>query len=65
MIQQNGVNIVKPKMTMKSLINKSAEKNVANGYLKNALQKRKRTRSLPVKYGLPKNKEIVKASGWL
>ena len=52
-------------MTMKSLVNKSAEKIVGNGYLKNTLQKRKHTRSLSVKYGLPKNKEIVKASDWL
>ena len=44
MMQQNGVNTEKPKM--KSLINKSAEKIVGNGYLKNTLQKRKRTRSL-------------------
>ena len=55
---------MKPKMTMKSLVNKSAEKIVGNGYLKNTLQKRKRTRSLSVKYGLSKNKEIVKASGY-
>ena len=52
-------------MTMKSLINKSAEKIVGNGYLKNTLQKKKRTRSLSVKYGLLKNKETVKDSGWL
>ena len=62
MMQQNGVNTVKPKM--KSFINKSAAKIVGNGYLKNALQKRKRTRRLSVKYGLSKNKEIVKASGY-
>ena len=62
MMQQNGVNTVKPKM--KSFINKSAEKIIGNGYLKNTLQKRKRTRRLSVKYGLSKNKEIVKASGY-
>ena len=44
MMQQNGVNTVKPKM--KSLISKSAERIVGNGYLKNTLQKRKHTRSL-------------------
>ena len=44
MIQQNGVNTVKPKM--KSLINKSTERTVGNRYLKNKIQKRKSTRSL-------------------
>ena len=62
MMQQNGVNTVKPKM--KSLINKSAEKIVGNGYLKNTLQKRKRTRSLWLKYGMSRKKEIVKAPGY-
>ena len=52
MIQQNGVNTVKPKM--KSLINKSPERIVGNRYLKNTIQKRKSTRSLWIKYGLPR-----------
>ena len=41
---------------MKSLINKSAEKVVGNGYLENKSQNKKRTRNLSVKYGLSRNK---------
>ena len=37
MMGKNVVNTVKPKMAMKFLINKSAEKIVGNGYLKSTL----------------------------